>query len=223
MESETTAVTSHTKALECGSGTYGADRLNRKMEMGFELFLGPKSEGRDGLPNSWHLNEVLLEPFTDDELAFLLDGLAETKVKDRWLDESYPERVAELMIWIASLPISADGRCGAAWVAMYFGMEDHGYRIIDGHNRRVRYPAPDFFHGLLLRANPVEALSHFLRSSYRHPEEAKRKCEWSLKERYQLNQKREYERSLLGEMTIRRSIRSHRSSASIKQPTVVRL
>lgn len=164
----------HEQGLLCGGGIYGADRLNEKMERAHDLFV---LEGR-GLPNNWKLTAVLMTPFTEDELAPIVTELSAWKQRDRWLDETYHERVATIVLWIAGQPWSREDRFGAAWAAMWFGMTFHGFEPVAGHNFRLRWPEPEFFDMFAALDDSVLGFASFLRVAYIHPDERQRRQVW---------------------------------------------
>jgi hypothetical protein len=125
--------------LFCGPEPYDAGRLRRTLYMA----------GRFGvvtLPHGWTVDPALARPVLQEELDPVLADLAALRTRDRWPNETYPERVATLSLWLRGFPHwPEEGQLGAAWAVIALGMKDHQFVPRRKHAGFVAQPPADLF------------------------------------------------------------------------------
>lgn len=144
------------EVLLCGAAPYDADSHRATVEVAVKL--GPAL----ALPEEWSLVPALRRPLRSDELATVVPKLLALKKRDRWPDETYPERQATLALWTLRFEgWPPNTRCGVAWATTVLGMWHHHFRLRPGHER-ILLPSQHFF----LDYSTVDSLAGLLRLAY---------------------------------------------------------
>lgn len=145
------------RELICGASPYGAHRIREAVRCAqdWAWSLGI-------MPNGWSADDAQLSPLEEDELRGVLAELIQLKERDRWVNDTYPERLATLVLWIAHEVVRwpEKTRLGVAWAVLVLGMPDHHFELRKGREVAILRPSPLFFD------TSVAALAEVMRSAY---------------------------------------------------------
>jgi hypothetical protein len=98
------------------------------------------------LPSGFEVEGALKDPVTERELELPLRLVDTLKKRDRWRNETYPERAAAIALSLLAKETWAPAtRNGAAWAYLYMGLYDHDFGWQVPASARFLRCGSDFF------------------------------------------------------------------------------